>query len=34
MPVIEALSDSIEGVLRGAIRFDDIKIITPAKQGV
>ena len=34
MPVIEALSDSIEGVLRGAIRFDDIKIITQAKQGV
>ncbi len=29
IPIIEALSDTIEGVLRGAIQFENIKVITP-----
>jgi LysR family hydrogen peroxide-inducible transcriptional activator len=29
IPIIEALSEVIEGVLRGAIQFENIKIITP-----
>ena len=29
IPIIEALSGTIEGVLRGAIQFDNIKVITP-----
>lgn len=29
IPIIEALSETIEGVLRGAIQFENIKVITP-----
>lgn len=29
LPVIEALSETIEGVLRGAIQFENINLITP-----
>jgi LysR family hydrogen peroxide-inducible transcriptional activator len=29
IPIIEALSETIEGVLRGAIKFENIKVITP-----
>jgi LysR family hydrogen peroxide-inducible transcriptional activator len=29
IPIIEALSDTIEGILRGAIQFENIKVITP-----
>ena len=29
LPIIEALSNTIEGVLRGAIKFENIKVITP-----
>jgi LysR family hydrogen peroxide-inducible transcriptional activator len=29
LPVIEALSEVIEGVIRGAIKFDNVKIVTP-----
>jgi LysR family hydrogen peroxide-inducible transcriptional activator len=31
LPIIEALSDIIEGVLRGAIQFENINLITPKK---
>ncbi len=29
LPVIEALSEVIEGVIRGAIKFENIKVVTP-----
>ena len=29
IPIIEALSETIESVLRGAIKFENIKVITP-----
>lgn len=29
LPVIEALSEVIEGVIRGAIKFDNVRIVTP-----
>jgi len=29
LPVIEALSQSIEGIIRGAIKFENIQLITP-----
>jgi LysR family hydrogen peroxide-inducible transcriptional activator len=29
IPIIEALSETIEGILRGAIQFENIKVITP-----
>lgn len=29
IPIIEALSETVEGVLRGAIQFENIKVITP-----
>ena len=29
LPVIEVLSESIEGIIRGAIKFDNIRLITP-----
>ena len=29
LQIIEALKDSISGVMRGAIAFDDVQIITP-----
>ena len=29
IPIIEALSQTIEGILRGAIQFENIKVITP-----
>ncbi|MDC3354110.1 LysR substrate-binding domain-containing protein [Flavobacteriaceae bacterium] len=29
LPIIEALSETIEGVLRGAIQFENINVITP-----
>ena len=29
IPIIDALSETIEGVLRGAIQFENIKVITP-----
>tara|TARA_B100001093_G_scaffold400821_1_gene388364 strand:- start:445 stop:564 length:120 start_codon:yes stop_codon:yes gene_type:complete len=29
LPIIEALSENIESVLRGAIKFENINVITP-----
>jgi LysR family hydrogen peroxide-inducible transcriptional activator len=29
LPVVDALSQTIEGVIRGAIKFDNIKVISP-----
>jgi len=32
MQLIEALKSSIDGVIRGAISFSDVKIISPLKN--
>ena len=29
LPIIEALSNQIEGIIRGAIKFDNIQLIAP-----
>ena len=29
LPIIEALSKTIEGIVRGAIKFDNIQLISP-----
>ena len=29
LPIIEALSESIEGIIRGAIQFENIQLISP-----
>ena len=31
LPIIDALSESIEGIIRGAIKFENIQLITPTK---
>ena len=31
LPIIDALSQSIEGIIRGAIQFENIQLITPTK---